>query len=75
MFTQMIQITSLYKCIGMATLVDYFVDLIDAEYIGKAMDIDFILNIINKMGSGETHRLWLILLHTWIPDTPRLKTG
>ena len=26
------------------------------------MDIDFILNIINKMGSGETHKLWLYSL-------------
>ena len=26
------------------------------------MDIDFILNIINQMGSGETHKLWLYSL-------------
>ena len=48
---------------------DYFVEYIDnADSNGNvcagekqwgSMDIDFILNIINKMGSGETHKSWL----------------
>ena len=58
------------SCILINYLVDYIdnADITEICVLKKTLAIGLVLSIINKMGPGETHKLWLysFCLISWI---------